>query len=401
MAITESRIVLAFSSVGHTFSHLVMLLFPTIIIALESEWGAPYSELNMLLLGGQLLFGAAALPAGIIGDKWSAPKMMLIYFFGTGAACIATGYSNSPWEMGIGLAAIGLFASIYHPVGIAWLVRDAKNRGKALGISGLFGAIGVAGGPLVAGIMIDLDGWRAAFIVPGLACMAVGVLMLPFMGRLKDRPAPEKPVHTGENHRNDLIRTAMVLVVTVICSGIIYQALSISLPKLFDTRLASITGGDTAMLGTLVAAVFFFSAMSQLIGGWLADRYSVRAVYFIFWALQGPLLFVAAGMSSVMLWPTIAAVFCASSAALPAENSLFAKYAPPQWRSTAFGLKFVLALGVSAAAVPLVSYLHAATGGFFWLLVVLSVMAGVAAVAAFMLPSGKGSARDVAPEAAE
>ena len=31
--------------------------------------------------------------------------------------------------LAIGLTAIGLFGSIYHPVGVAWLVRNAENRG--------------------------------------------------------------------------------------------------------------------------------------------------------------------------------------------------------------------------------------------------------------------------------
>ena len=58
---------------------------------------------------------------------------MVVFFVGTGGAAIATGSAGSPAALAFGLAAIGLFGSIYHPVGTAWLVRNAANRGRALG----------------------------------------------------------------------------------------------------------------------------------------------------------------------------------------------------------------------------------------------------------------------------
>jgi membrane protein implicated in regulation of membrane protease activity len=48
-----------------------------------------------------------------------------------------------------------------------------------------------------------------------------------------------------------------------------------------------------------------------------------------------------------------------------------------------------LALGVSAAAIPLASYIHLTTGGFYWLFVILAVLAGIAAIATWFLPRPK------------
>ena len=65
-----------------------------------------------------------------------------------------------------GLTMIGLFAAIYHPVGIAWIVASARKRGMSLGINGVFGNVGNALAPVFVGVMIDFFSWRAAFLIP-------------------------------------------------------------------------------------------------------------------------------------------------------------------------------------------------------------------------------------------
>jgi MFS family permease len=186
---------------------------------------------------------------------------------------------------------------------------------------------------------------------------------------------------------------AFVLIITVIVSGLIYQAASNNLPKLFDQRLGGtldgIMGDGVVAVSALVSGIFLFSSLAQLAGGWLADRFRLRTVYIVCWAVQLPLLLLVAELSSLWIWPAMFLVFAATSASLPAENSLFARYSPPQWRGTAFGIKFVLALGVSAAAIPLASYIHLTTGGFYWLFVILAVLAGIAAIATWFLPRPK------------
>src|SRR6185312_1522951 len=98
------------------------------VLGLEGKFGLSYGELLSLSLAGYVLFGAAALPAGWLGDRWSAEAMMVVYFLGTGAATVLTGFASGPLGLAIGLTLIGLFGAIYHPVGVAWLVRNAENR---------------------------------------------------------------------------------------------------------------------------------------------------------------------------------------------------------------------------------------------------------------------------------
>ena len=119
MGARSATLALVFASVGHFFAHLLMLLYPTVLLVIEGRWGMSYGELLSLSLGGFVLFGLGALPAGWLGDRWSAEHMMVVFFVGTGGAAIATGLAGSPAALAFGLAAIGLFGSIYHPVGTA------------------------------------------------------------------------------------------------------------------------------------------------------------------------------------------------------------------------------------------------------------------------------------------
>src|SRR5688500_16631839 len=175
---TRSRFLVPFINIGHLLDHLVMLVFPTVVIALGREWDRPYSELLPLALGGFIAFGAFALPAGWLADHWSRYKMMAVFFFGIGATMILTGFAQSTWQLGAGLTLIGMFAAIYHPVGIAMLVAAPEKMGRALGWNGLWGNLGLAAAALIAGALMDFWGWRAAFFIPGVFCIATGVAFL-------------------------------------------------------------------------------------------------------------------------------------------------------------------------------------------------------------------------------
>src|SRR5215212_2120519 len=174
----NKRALAPFINLGHFLDHLAMLVFPTVVIALGREWDRPYAELLPLSLGGFIAFGAFAIPSGWLADHWSRYKMMAVFFFGIGLALFCTGFAQTSWQIAVGLTVTGMFASIYHPVGIAMLVAAPKNLGMALGWNGLWGNLGLAFAAVVSGALMDTWGWRTAFFVPGLLSIAAGVAFL-------------------------------------------------------------------------------------------------------------------------------------------------------------------------------------------------------------------------------
>jgi len=397
----SAALALGFSSIGHFFAHLLMLLYPTVVLVLEGRWGMSYGDLLSLSLGGFVLFGLGALPAGWLGDRWSAEGMIVVFFVGTGGAAIATGLTDGPVALAFGLASIGLFGSIYHPVGTAWLVRDAKNRGRALGVNGISGSIGLGAAAFVAGALAQMISWRAAFIIPGALCAATGVALLccirggsAVAARVDRLPEPVAS-------RDDAVRTFIVLSFTMLADGTISQAIPVALPKAFAAGLTGLTDGGTLDAGGFVTLMFLVAATAQLVGGWLADRFPMKTVYILAWVVQVPLFCLAAQARDVPLLAAMMAVNYLGVLAVPAENALLARYTPAKWRATAYGAKFLLALGVSTIGVKLVAVIFDATGSFAPLWLTLAGCAAFVALAGLFLPGRFRRAPLLAPQPAE
>jgi MFS family permease len=397
---SSTGLTLGFAGVAHVYAHMFMLLYATIVLALEREWAMSYAELFALSIPGAIMFGAAALPAGWLGDRWSASGMMAVYFLGLGLAVMATGFARTPFELGCGLTAIGVFAAIYHPVGIPWLIGHAVNRGRALGWNGVAGSIGTAGAALVAGVLADLVSWRAAFIVPGAVCFATGLafvaaVRLGLISEAVEDRAPTPPATAA-----DMKRAFAALALTVLCTGVIYQATSYALPKIFEERLSSLLGGSVLGVGGLVTVCYLVSGAAQLVGGELADRYPLKTVYLWIQLAQVPVYAVGFALVGPALVPVAALMLSLNVLSQPTENSLLARYTPAAWRGQVYGAKFVLTLGVGSAAVALIPVIHAATGNLDAIFLVLLAAAALAFLGALTLPSSVPRQVVLAPDPA-
>lgn len=399
MAQPSRTLPLVFSCLGHAYMHMFTAFYFVIVLALESDWSLPYHELIKLWTVGALMVGLGALPAGWLADRWNAPAMMVVFFIGLGGAGIVSGLVDGPVAMLVGLAAIGLFSSIYHPVGIAWLVRNAKQRGKALGINGVFGSGGVAAAGLVAGVLIDLYGWRAAFIVPGVICLATGVALLVCM-RLGLVVHGEAAASTeAPPDRGDMLRAFLILLVTMLIMGVVFQSTQAAMPKVFDLRLRDIAGDGAFGIGAIVALVYAVGGITQLVGGHMADKYALKPIYIGAFLFQVPVMAAFALLGDVPLIGIAAASVFLTAVALPAENMLLARYTPAKHHGLAYGIKFVLAFGSAPLSLMLVSAIQERTGEFEWLFVILAALAGLAALVAVLLPGGWRRSRPAAAPA--
>lgn len=382
----QHRAAIGFSNLGHAYTHLFTILYATAVLHLPLVFGRPYGELLGLSSLGLVLFGVGALPAGWLGDRWSQVGMMVLLFVGMGVGALITGLAEAPRGVFLGLSAIGLFAAIYHPVGIAWIVASAHKQGMALGINGVFGNLGAAAAPVFVGWMVDTFTWRVAFLVPGALSIATGVALLGVwkLGWIRDAtrdrvaPAPASP--------DAVKRVFLILTLTMACSGFVYTGLTNTMPKLFEVGLGPELGGNYTRIGLFVGAVTALSSTSSLLGGYLADRYSARRIYLIFWTVQIPLLFVLASATGPTL--VLVALLALSSGLTftAAENLLVAHYTPFRWRSLAYGAKFVLALGVGGLTVLFAGRVFDAFDSMVPVYLAFSAAALLATAAALLLP---------------
>ena len=396
MPLTSARLSLVFSCLGHFYIHMFTAFFFVIVLTLEIEWNRPYDELFPLWTLGSVLLGLLAIPAGRLGDAWSVRGMMTLFFIGMGAASIVCGLMAEPIPLMLGLAGIGAFGAIYHPIGIPWLIRNTtRNTGKILAVNGVFGTLGNAGAGIVAGLLIDYLGWRAAFIVPGVLCLATGFAMLYYVaaGRIVDGGGADDEEATAS--RADVVRVFAIILVALFVGGMIYHSTQGALPKLFSVRLADFVGEGATGVGALVSLVYVVGAVMQMAGGFLADRYALKPIYIVSWFAQIFMLMAVALATGIGLVGAAILSVMANHGMLPAENMLLYRYAPKKHRGLVFGIKFVIAFGTGPLSVLVISWVWAEAGGFTWLFGGLSAAALALFALLWALPSEPGKARAV------
>ena len=100
----------------------------------------------------------------------------------------------------------------------------------------------------------------------------------------------------------------------------------------------------------------------QLGGGYLADRHDLRLMYLLFYVLAVPAAFLCAMSGETLLFAAFIVLVFFTMGMQSIENSLISRLTPDRWRSTSFGLKFVLTFGAGALGAKLTGHLIDRTG---------------------------------------
>lgn len=317
--------------------------------------------------------------------------MLVIFFIGIGVASIFTALAQTPLQIGIGLFAIGAFAAIYHPVGIALVLEGRKNVGMAIAVNGVYGNMGVAAAALITGFLIDRSGWGSAFVWPGIVSIGIGVAYGVFLWSAKetmphdagaDKHASAAEVSTYD--RNVFVRVLAIILLTTALGGLVFQSTTFALPKIIDERAGDIAASAT-IVGWLAFFVFSIGSMGQLVVGYTIDRISPRNVFVAIAAMQLTLFALMSGLHGWSAIVAAAAFMFATFGQIPINDVLVGRIVNSAWRSRILAVRYTVTLSVMALAVPVIAWVH--TGwGFDLLFVLLAIAGGLILSAALMLP---------------
>lgn len=392
------KTVIAFVNIAHFIDHYAMLIFATAILLMGPALGLSYSDLLPAATPGFIAFGAGSLLTGWLGDTWSRRHMMAIFFVGTGASLIGTGFVQTPLQLSAALFAVGAFASIYHPVGTAMIVAYAEKFGREIGINGMWGNLGIALSALFTGGLAQFFGWRAAFIVPGVVTIGVGLVFIgvvahePVGGR-KQAAAPARVP------RSSMWRVLLALVVTVIASSAVFNAVTIVLPKLFAERLSELTQSP-ALLSLVTASVYLFGALTQFTIGHLIDRHPLRAIFLPLAVVLAPLLWLAVNLSGLPIILVAIGIVMGMFGQVTVNDAMCGRYTSDEWRSRAYAVRYFVGFTVAGATVPLVSWLYE-RGGFSLTLEALTALSAFIIAGALIFPREERTASMEAVQPAE
>ena len=338
-------------NVAHALDHLFLLIFATAVAAIAADFGfARWEDLMPYGVGAFLMFGLGSLPAGKLGDSWGRRPMMLVFFFGLGASALLAAATRNAWQLAAALTLLGAFSAIYHPVGIPMLVQGARRPGATIGVNGLAGNLGIAAAALLTGLLVQWAGWRAAFVVPGLVCIALGLLFARVAPVESEPPSARRKPAAVVLSRGALARAMLVLTVASAAASLLFNLTTNGNGRLLDERLGPLVR-DPATLGGLLAAVYALASVAQVVVGRLLDRVPIKRLQIAIVALQAPLLALASQAQGWALYAALLGVMLLIFGAIPFTDAVIVRYVDDRMRSRVAGLRLSISLGFSSLAV--------------------------------------------------
>jgi MFS family permease len=346
--------IISITSVGHTLCHIGELMFAAILVALCQEFDLERDQTTLLGLAGFILFGVGAVPTGLWTDRWGSKRVLLVYFFALAAAALGVALAPTPLMLALALTALGAAISLYHPAGLTMIAHGCRVRGRAMGINGVAGSLGVAAGPALGIFFAGIGHWRLGYVLLAAASFLSGLVML--MLRLEE-PVIEEPRPSVEANGDAKAaevdnRGLWLLLLTMMLGGLNYRCLMTALPTFLAGSEADAGSLKNGALWTFL--VLAAGGLGQYAGGHTADRFQPFKFYFLLIAATVPLALLMAHGGWVMAVPAAGVLAVFLFAQQPVENTIMAHITSPRRRSTLYGIKFLLTFGVGALGVQLV-----------------------------------------------
>ncbi len=156
---------------------------------IRNDLGGGLSGLQWIVTGYTLMFSALQLFSGTFSDRIGARRAYgagMVLFTVASAACA---FSPSLGALIAGRTLQGIGAALITPSSLALIreaYQDAAQRGRAIVYWGLGGSVAAAAGPVLGGLLTQLD-WRLIFLVN----LPVGAAALVVLARVA--PSPQRP----------------------------------------------------------------------------------------------------------------------------------------------------------------------------------------------------------------
>jgi MFS family permease len=363
---------ISFLNLAHALDHFVLLIYPTVVIGLELVYNRPYSELIALSSTAFVAFGIFSLPAGWLADRWSRRNMMAAFYFGCGASLIAIALAPNLLALSIAMFMLGMFAAIYHPVGMAMLIQASGANGRTLAFNGVCGNLGVSLAAGISGALAYWIDWRAAFFVPSLVLLASGaayVWLTP-----DDRHNVNKRVSKAAVPLTPRVMAMLfgLFLFIALTAGLVFNVLTIALPKIVDEGLAKDV--SLVMIGSIATMVLICGAIAQLAIGRLVEKFSAAYLFAVVTALGFAGNMWATYATGIPLMIALAIAIAAIYAQVTVNDILLARYTADAWRGRVYAVRYFTLFVSAGIAIAMISLLHK-SGGFSLVLGANSIVA--------------------------
>jgi len=355
----EEKRIIGLTTASHSLVHLFEGVLPPLIPLVMADFGTDYFHLGLVVTVFSYAFGLGSLPAGIFADRVGPRRLVSLYLFGAGIVCIAVWPTGSLLTYGVIMGTLGLFCSTYHPASNTLLSLSIQEKGKAFGIHGIAGSLGVASVPVISAWLGSLLGWRAPHVVFGLFGIAVGFYSLTIPRPVPVKAGREPKPGSGDPEKDFSYLNLVIFFLSATSLGLTYKGIMTFLPAYMGENVhLGFIQMDTVTLGGTVATVALLSgALGQYVAGRLVDRYRAEGIYLVSVLIGTVFVFVMAASTDFLL--VVSAVIYAFFyfATQPVQNYLLSTYFPSHRQGLGYGIQFGLTFGVGSTAAAVSGYL--------------------------------------------
>lgn len=355
----EEKKILGLTISSHSLVHLYEGVLPPLIPLLIGEFGTDYFHLGIVVTIFSYAFGLGSLPAGYLSDRMGPRRLVSLYLFGGGILSICVLLVGSLRTYGLLMGLIGFFCSTYHPASNTLIALAIREKGKAFGIHGIAGSLGIATVPVLSASIGSSMGWKAPHILFGLLGIIVGFFSLTI---------PRLPVSFHElrsvgrsqpaSHRAPMLSlVAFFMSATVL--GLTYKGIMTFLPVYMGENVhMDFLKLDTVALGGTIATLALLSgAAGQYIAGRLVDRYRPEQLYVSAMLLGTLFVFLMATGTNVFLVVSAVLYSFFYFSTQPIQNYIISRYLPRHRQGLGYGIHFFLTFGVGSSAAAVCGYL--------------------------------------------
>lgn len=395
---SDERRIVSFTAVSHGLVHTYELSIPILLTVWVAEFSTTAAMLGLVVTVGYGLFGAGALPGGILVDRFGSKPVIIACLLGMAGSFLLASLAPNLLTLGVAIAVWGITASVYHPAGLALLSKAVERRGIALGYHGIGGNLGIALGPLATVLLLIPFDWRvvaAILTVPAIAVALYGITVdvetALANARARESAADggtpdaaddadaDDDADAGGGTKGEIslanvvgdTRTLMTVgfafvLVFVTFSGLYYRAFLTFLPDLLSETLAGLV--DVQLVDPdspyadefdparyLYVAILMVGVLGQFLGGRIADRIPAeRGLVYAMAALAVlAVLFVPAGATTATFLAVSLLLGVALFTVQPLSQATVAAYSAPEARGLSFGYTYLAIFGVGALGAGL------------------------------------------------
>jgi MFS family permease len=240
-------------------------------VAVQAEFHLTGTQLGWLLSGFFWTYAACQMPAGWLIDRYNVVWVYAAAFFLWSAATATTGVSSGFAMLFVLRLLLGISESVAYPSYskiIAAGFRE-ERRGVANGLIDAGSKLGPALGVLICGAILSSFGWRAVFLIIGLASMvwlipwAIVARKLTVVAEVAAEGGAAPGFRDIARHRD-----AWGTFLGLFCSNYGWYFMLTWLPQYFIIQRHY----STATMARLGSLPFWFVAAGAVLGGWAADR---------------------------------------------------------------------------------------------------------------------------------